>query len=272
MADDVEFRSDLFHGAATDYETFRIGYPDALLDDLLRRTEVTEQGICLDLACGTGQLAFALAPAFRAVWAVDQEPDMIALVRDKATRAGTTHVHPVASAAEALDAPLAAFELVTVGNAFHRVRRDTVARNMFRWLKPGGHVALVWGDSPWVGNSGWQTVLSEILDRWKATSPDRVPSGWEESRRQRPDRLVLTEAGFEFLGAFRFLEAHRWTVEDLIGFVYSTSFLSRHALGARAADFETDMHSSLKRFDRGVGLHQTINFAYELYRRSLKMI
>ncbi|HVX30222.1 MAG TPA: class I SAM-dependent methyltransferase [Nitrolancea sp.] len=267
MDDDVEFRSDLFHGTAADYDTFRIDYPKALVDDLVRRSKVTGQGVCLDLACGTGQMAFALAPGFREVWAVDQEPDMIALVCDKATRAGATHVHSVASAAEALDAPLAAFELVTVGNAFHRLRRDTVARSIFAWLKPGGHVALVWGDSPWVGDSGWQTALVENLDRWKATSAGRVPLGWEEPRRQRPDRLVLTEVGLEFLGTFGFSEEYRWTVEELIGFVYSTSFLSRHALGACASEFESDMHSSLDRFDSSVGLHQTINFAYEFYVR-----
>jgi ubiquinone/menaquinone biosynthesis C-methylase UbiE len=272
VTDDVEFRSDLYHGAATDYETFRIGYPDALVDDLLRRSEVSGQGACLDLACGTGQLAFALAQAFREVWAVDQEPDMVAVIRDKAVQAGTTHVRAVASAAENLDAPLDTFDLVTVGNAFHRLRRDDVARSIFDWLKPGGNVALVWSDSPWVGNSGWQTLLSDVLERWKTTSAGRVPSGWGESRRQRPDRLVLTEAGFEFLGAFSFPEEHRWTVEGLIGFVYSTSFLSRHALGARADAFETDMHSSLDRFDSGAGLHQTINFAYELYLRILTTI
>jgi ubiquinone/menaquinone biosynthesis C-methylase UbiE len=272
VTDDVEFRPDLFRGAATDYETFRVGYPDALVDDLLRRSELSGQGVCLDLACGTGQLAFALEHAFREVWAVDQEPDMVAVIRDKAVKAGATHVRAVASAAEDLDAPLAAFELVAVGNAFHRLRRDGVARRIFDWLKPGGHCALVWSDSPWVGNSGWQMLLSDVLERWKATSAGRVPSSWEESRRQRPDRLVLTEAGFKFLGAFGFPEEHRWTVEDLIGFVYSTSFLSRQALGARADDFETDMHSSLDRFDSGAGLSQTINFAYELYRRCLTTI
>lgn len=37
----------------------------------------------LDLACGTGQLAFPLADRFAETWAVDQEPDMIDFVQAK---------------------------------------------------------------------------------------------------------------------------------------------------------------------------------------------
>ena len=44
---------------------------------------VTGSGTLLDIACGTGQLAFALHARFARTWAVDQEPDMIAVVREK---------------------------------------------------------------------------------------------------------------------------------------------------------------------------------------------
>lgn len=50
-----------------------------------------------------------------------------------------------------------------------------------------------------MGESDWQAVLSEVLDRWKTTSPGRVPPGWAKPRWPQPDRFVLTEAGFEDL-------------------------------------------------------------------------
>ena len=80
-------------------------------------------------------------------------------------------------------------------------------------------------------------------------------------------RRALAAAGFEAVGEHRLSSAHRWTVDDLIGFTYSTSFLPRHVLGASAADFEADLHAALDRFEGGAGLHQVIDFAYELYRR-----
>jgi hypothetical protein len=122
----------------------------------------------------------------------------------------------------------------------------------------------LWSQPPWLGDADWQGVLSNVLDRWKTASEGRIPPGWEESRRERPDRQVMTEAGYQCLGAFDFPAEHRWTVEGLVGWFFSTSFLSRHTLGDRAAAFEADMHTSLARF--GAALLQTIDFVYELYR------
>ena len=162
----------------------------------------------------------------------------------------------------------ATFELATIGNAFHRFRRDAVARNLFQWLDPGGHLALLWSDSPWHGDAPWQAAYRKVLDRWHATAgAGRVPANWEESRTHRPDRLVLAEAGFESLGEFRFLNAHLWSIDELIGFAYSTSFLPRQVLGASAPDFEAEVRTALDRHRTGAGLRQVMDDAYELYLR-----
>lgn len=78
---------------------------------------------------------------------------------------------------------------------------------------------------------------------------------------------MLADAGFEPLGAPRFPTEHRWTADELVGYVYSTSFLPRHTLGPFAADFEADLRSALDRFGRNADLWQIIDFAYELFRR-----
>lgn len=267
MADDAGFRSDLFRGTAADYDRFRLGYPESMLEDLVGRAGVRGDGLLLDLACGTGQVAFALAGEFREVWAVDQEPGMVAFVREKAAAAGVSAIRAVAADAEVF-APDATFELVAIGNAFHRLRRDEAARTVFRLLEPRGHLGLLWSGSPWLGDEAWQVAFSRVLDRWEAAvSAGRIPDDWDERRRRRPDRVVLAGAGFEYLGAFHFSSGHAWTPDELIGFVYSTSFLSRLVLGSRASEFEADMHRALDPFDLGAGLHQLVDFSYELYAR-----
>ena len=89
MADEVRFAADLFRGSAGYYDRYRLPYPEAMLADLVLRAEVSQRGRLLDLACGTGQLAFPLRRWFSEVWAVDQEPDMVELVRAKADRRGS---------------------------------------------------------------------------------------------------------------------------------------------------------------------------------------
>src|SRR5579863_9961682 len=95
--------------------------------DLARSAHVSGQGRLLDLACGTGQLAFPLRPWFAEVWAVDQEPDMVDVVRAKAAAVHAANLRPIVSAVEALQASPESFELAVIGNAFHRLDRDLVA-------------------------------------------------------------------------------------------------------------------------------------------------
>jgi ubiquinone/menaquinone biosynthesis C-methylase UbiE len=70
--DEVRFAADLFRGSAGYYDRYRLPYPDAMLTDLARRAGASGRGRLLDLACGTGQLAFPLRRWFGEVWAVDQ--------------------------------------------------------------------------------------------------------------------------------------------------------------------------------------------------------
>jgi SAM-dependent methyltransferase len=145
----LNFGPDLYRGTAEYYDRFRRPYPAELIDDLAVRTGADGTGRLLDLACGTGQVCFALRGRFAEVWAVDQEPDMISLVRQKAAAlSAPPRFEFRTEAAEELAAPDGSFDLVAMGNAFHRLQRDVVAALVLRWLRPGGHLALLWGRWP----------------------------------------------------------------------------------------------------------------------------
>jgi SAM-dependent methyltransferase len=172
---DPEFRRDLYQGTAGYYDRFRVPYPPDLIDDLADRAGADGAGRLLDLACGTGQLSFVLRARFAEVWAIDQEPEMIAVVRDKARAAGLTGFRELACVFEDLQASAGSFDLVAIGNAFHRLPRDAVAASTFRWLRPGGFLALVWGGSPFESAAtlaGWvmsTSVLSPVALGDRAT-------------------------------------------------------------------------------------------------------
>lgn len=269
VSDAIEFDRDLYRGTAEYYDRFRVRYSQEMMAELVDWAQPSGGGRLLDLACGTGQIAFALAEHFDEVWAVDQEPDMIGMVRHKARTAAAGHVRGVVSSAEGLDAPSDAFELVTIGNAFHRLRRDAVAANAVRWLQPDRCIALLWCTGPSRGEAEWQGVFTDVLARWttRAGAQSRVPAGWEQVRRERPDAAVLRAAGFQPVRSARFFVEHDWTVDALLGYVYSTSALPRAALGEHAGPFETDLRQELDAYTSGGQLRATIDFAYELARR-----
>jgi len=266
-SDGPVFRPNLYHGTAEYYDRYRPPYPSELLSDLRTRTKINGNGRLLDLACGTGQIAFAVANDFDEVVAVDQQADSVAFAQSKAHQVGITNITWGVGSAEdvAVDG---AFELIVIGNAFHRLRRDVVAERAVSWLQPGGHLALLWGGTPWRGDRDWQRAMASALDKWKARAGanDRVPSGWEEALDHDPSARVLERAGFEFIGDFTFSHSHVWTTETLVGFTYSTSFLSREALGHFTRDFEADLTERLMRYQPDGMFEQSIDFAYELAR------
>jgi len=266
---DLEFRRDLYRGTARYYDRYRLPYPQSLIDDLARRSDASGAGRLLDLACGTGQLGFALHRHFEEVWAVDQEPDMVGVAREKAGATGVGNIRFLTCAAEDLDAPDRSFDLVAIGNAFHRLRRDAVAARVARWLRPRRFLALVWGGSPWEGQAPWQRAMVATMHRWRSRAHvcDRIPAGHEQDRRDRPDPDVLRDAGFQVLGTWDFPARHEWSWEALIGFVYSTSVLSRAALGDDALAFEHDLRSELGEREPCALFRQEIQFAYVLARR-----
>jgi SAM-dependent methyltransferase len=272
VTDEVRFSPDLYRGTAEYYDRFRLPYPDTLISDLLGRTGPSGRGRLLDLACGTGQLAFALRSPFAEVWAVDQEPDMVSVVRSKAdAEAGAVggRIRPLVASAEDLDAPLAHFSLVVIGNAFHRLPRDLVARRVHGWLAPGGFLALCWSSGTQGGPLDWQVAFDGLLRRWQTAlgGADRVPANWSQARRRRPDADVLTGAGFELDGRFEFLVEHRWTVPELAGFARTLSVLPASGLADHAAAFDAELAAELGRYAPDGHLTETVSFAYDLGRK-----
>ena len=161
---------------------------EPMIEDLARTARVSGRGRLLDLACGTGQLTFPLRQRFADVWAVDQEPDMVEVVRVKAAAAAARNVRPIVASAGTLHAAPGHFELAVIGNAFHRLDRDVAARRIHGWLQPGGHLAVCWSSTPWIGEARWQLALAATLDKWKAAlgAGHRIPAGSDLARRAGP--------------------------------------------------------------------------------------
>jgi SAM-dependent methyltransferase len=268
VAPELSYRKDLYRGTAPYYDRYRPPYPDALLDDLRWRLPVSGKGRLLDLACGTGQIALPLADDFPEVWAVDQEKEAVAYGRSKAQARGAGNIVWVAAEAEQVDLG-GGFQLITIGNAFHRLDRQLVAARSYSWLVPGGGLALLWGHAPWQGAGSWPRAMAELLDVWakRVGATERVPAGWEAAMDRDPHAEVLRRAGFAYAGRFEFCVQQTWTVTALVGFVYSTSSLNREALGRHATSFEQEMRGLLISREPEGTFRESATFAYELARK-----
>lgn len=96
----------------------------------------------LDVGCGAGALALALAPLVGEAVGVDCVPELLALARERA--AGLDNVEFVEGEATALPFEDFSFDLAGTLRTLHHVHRPELAvAELARVTRPGGHVLVV---------------------------------------------------------------------------------------------------------------------------------
>jgi ubiquinone/menaquinone biosynthesis C-methylase UbiE len=223
----------------------------------------------LDLACGPGRIALGLAGDVGEVWALDLEPEMIAVGRAEAARRGLANIRWFTGAAEDLDAPPASFHLIAIGEAFHRLDQPVIAAEAFRWLKPGGALATMGSRGILRGPEPWQQAATAVAERWTAKA---FPQGWAVSRAgvmQGPadDAAVLAAAGFAPPLDRKLTQPRAWTFEAVLGYLQSTSVASRRVLGDAFEGFSNDLKTTLRPFEQDGVFREDISFGFTLYSK-----
>jgi SAM-dependent methyltransferase len=212
-----------FRTAAPYYACYRPGYPPELIALLVDATDVTRADRVLDLGCGPGSLAIPLARYAGEVVAVDAEPEMIAEIDE----AAPTNLRAVVARAEEVDESWGAFQLAVAGRSFHWFDAAVVLENLAR-ITPV--IALCADDHQ---DSQAQSLALKIANRFLDPSPPRAPL------RRYAD--ILSQSAFSNVETITVEVERRWTADELIGFVYSTSSASPERLGSRQDEFEKQL-------------------------------
>jgi len=224
--------------------------------------------LAIDLACGTGRVALAIAPRFAEIRAVDLEPEMVEAGRREALRLGISNIQWSIGRAEDFEAPAGAFHLVAAGDAFHRLDRPRVAALAFGWLVPGGAAVTLGSEGFLDGDAPWRRVLAEVVRDFVGEPARRLGAPNAPIAREIADQEdALRGAGFVPVVTRDFPAAHEWRLPELLGNLRSTSVLSRAALGDRHEAFEAALTSALLAHDPSGRYAETVRFGYTLARK-----
>lgn len=263
-------RPDAFVGVAADYVRYRLPYPKPLLQSFLEQAALpASEARLIDLACGPGRVALAIAERFSEILAVDLEPEMIDAGRREAARHGVHHIRWSIARAEDFEAPAGRFDLVTIGEAFHRVDRPRVAGKAFGWLKPGGALVTLGVENFLHGRAPWRRIVKDTVTRFVGTPAERTgdkPNPTVAAAIAEQE-TVLREAGFAEVASRDFAFSHAWNLQDLLGNLRSMSVLSPHALGARHRAFEAELSAALLAFNPAGRFVEQISCGYTFARK-----
>jgi ubiquinone/menaquinone biosynthesis C-methylase UbiE len=262
-------RPDAFVGVADDYLRFRVPYPRQMLDAFLDEARLGPAPRLLDLACGPGRLTLPIAERFAEVWAIDLEQQMVEVAVREAARRGLAHISWQVGRVEDLQAPAAHFDLVTCGEAFHRLDRPRVAALCLRWLKPGGSLVTLGAGGFMDGDAPWRALLRTVVRRYVGEPARRLgaPNGESQDQEVADQDRQLRDAGFDPVYGRGFKVPYVWTLDALLGNLRSTSVLSRRALGERHATFEAELSAALIAHDPSGSYPETLDCGYTLARK-----
>lgn len=244
-----------FESAAPYYAVGRPPYSSELVTTMVRELGLDGRGRLLDVGCGPGTLAIALAPFFEEVVALDPEPGMLAEGRRRAEVAGLPAMQWVEGVAEDLGTlDLGTFRLVTFGQSFHRTRRDQVAGLVYGLLEPGGAIAIVThavDGRPTPADPGYppipHTEVQELIVAFLGGDTKRYLEAWAEPGERFEDTLART-----FFGRPRTVYAPGQPdlvrdVDSVVAKYFSMSYAAPRQFGAARDDFEQALRQLLLR-------------------------
>ena len=216
-------RAESFGAVATNYDRYRPGYPDALIDDLVAQ----QPHEVLDIGCGTGKAARQLGARGVSVLGVEIDPEMAAVARS----------HGVAvevSGFERWDAAGRTFDLLVCGQAWHWIDPAVGPAKAAGLLRPGGLLALFWNHE-----TDLEPNVRKVLDKaYRKHAPELLEMSAQDRQRREAKPYL---AGLEASRAFRSIEtkeyplAREYTTDEWVGTVQTHSDHLQLDPGRRAA-------------------------------------
>jgi SAM-dependent methyltransferase len=241
-----------FRHQARHYAEFRPDYPPEMFTYLA--SQCANRKLVWDCATGSGQAAIGLGKHFDRVIATDISQEQISFAKQNPSV--TYKVAP----AEKTHLPDAVFDLVTIFQALHWLKRDLFFEEVKRVLKPVGIFAVaVYGDPVLEG-----PAANDLMQHYNHRV---VGSYWPSERKLVDEAYASIRFPFDEILAPEFTLQKSWTLGALAGYLRTWSATQRY-IEKNESDPVSEFEATMREHCSEPAKPQTITwpFTFRVFR------
>ncbi|MBI5393445.1 methyltransferase domain-containing protein [Candidatus Woesearchaeota archaeon] len=154
------------------YDKARTSYPPQLINDIIAYSGIKQNGMILDVGCGTGQATFLFAQRDYNVVGLDAGQEMVTIAIGKCS--SFPKVSFKVGTFEEIEFPDSSIDIIASGMAWHWINPEVAEKKTYEILRNGGTLALFWSHQQ-KEKSDFVKAVGNVLDKYGGI--ERGPAG-----------------------------------------------------------------------------------------------
>ena len=240
-----KFDPELYKGTHRYYVKYRPAIPKKVIDVIIKHFDIKPTDRVLDIGCGTGQVALAMEGRCSEMVCLDPDPETLRWAK-KVTKDSKMKLSWLNYGSEDLGKikkRLGTFKLATICRAFHWMDQKKVLKDLDALIDEGGGVTLFGDKSLWTGEEKWQKAVNRVIQKYLGEERHAGKGKFKIS--EKPWEEILRRSAFRFVKIYDVPLARYWNVENIIGYLFSTSFATSRLFGDQLNRFKEEVKSTL---------------------------